>query len=72
VKHGRDDVLARLVAEQVESRPIWTPVHTMPMYAEAPRIGGERAEKLAAEGLSIPCSVGLTDDQQARVIALLQ
>ncbi len=68
---SRDAWMQRLVAEQIESRPIWTPVHAMPMYASAPRIGGAVAEQLAAEALSIPCSVGLTDAQQERVIALL-
>jgi aminotransferase in exopolysaccharide biosynthesis len=72
VAHGRDELMHKLAASQIEARPIWTPVHTMPMYARAPRVGGERAEQLAAEGLSIPCSVGLTDEQQDRVISLLQ
>ena len=67
----RDAWMERLAAQQIESRPIWTPVHMMPMYAAASRLGGERAERLAAEALSIPCSVGLTDAQQERVIALL-
>lgn len=67
----RDPWLERLIAESVEARPIWTAVHGMPMYRTAPRIGGERAEQLAAEALSIPCSVGLTDEQQARVIEIL-
>jgi len=68
---SRDEWIRRLAAEQIESRPIWTPVHEMPMYRDAPRLGGERAERLAAEALSIPCSVGLTDAEQDRVIAHL-
>ncbi|HUS32000.1 MAG TPA: aminotransferase class I/II-fold pyridoxal phosphate-dependent enzyme [Kofleriaceae bacterium] len=71
VARGRDEQMQKLAAAQIESRPIWTPVHTMPMYATAPRIGGANAEQLAAEGLSIPCSVGLSDEQQDRVISLL-
>lgn len=67
----RDDYLARLTSQQVEARPIWTPLHTMPMYVDAPRLGGERAEQLAASGLSIPCSVSLSEAQQDRVISLL-
>jgi aminotransferase in exopolysaccharide biosynthesis len=66
---ARDHVLQRLGADGIEARPIWTPVHTMPMYRDTPRIGGSHAEQLAAEALSLPSSVGLTDEDQDRVIA---
>ena len=68
---ARDEHLQRLAADAIESRPIWTPLHTMPMYRDCTRLGGERAQQLAAEALSIPCSVGLTDADQDRVIAHL-
>lgn len=68
----RDQLLARLIDGGVDSRPIWTPLHTMPMYRSAPRLGsGAVAELLAAQALSLPSSVQLTPEQQARVIALL-
>ncbi len=67
----RDALLAKLTAAAIEARPIWTPVHTMPMYRDAPRLGGQRAEQLAAEGLSLPCSVGLSREDQNRVIDAL-
>ena len=41
----------------------------MPMYREAPRLGGQVAERLQARGLSLPSSVSLTDAQQLAVIA---
>jgi aminotransferase in exopolysaccharide biosynthesis len=68
---GRDAVLAKLAEQKIEARPIWTAVHQMPMYRDAPRLGGARAEQLAAEALSIPCSVGLTAADQERVIDVL-
>ena len=68
---ARDAWIAALAAEQIEARPIWTPVHQMPMYRDAPRLGGAIADRLAAEALSLPCSVGLTAEQQERVIAVL-
>jgi aminotransferase in exopolysaccharide biosynthesis len=72
VPGARDGWMKKLTEQTIEARPIWTPIHAMPMYAGAQVLGGgERAVQLAAEGLSIPCSVGLTDEDQARVIALL-
>lgn len=65
----REALLASLTAEHVEARPIWTPVHAMPMYRDAPRLGGGNAVRLAAEGLSLPCSVSLTAEDQDRVVA---
>ena len=41
---SRDEVLIRLAEREIETRPIWSPLHKMPMYANAerakrPRIG---------------------------------
>jgi aminotransferase in exopolysaccharide biosynthesis len=66
-------LLERLARAGVQARPIWSPLHTMPMFADARRIGGAVAEELFARGLSLPCSVGLAEGDQARVIdAVLQ
>jgi dTDP-4-amino-4,6-dideoxygalactose transaminase len=72
VGRERDTWMKRLADERIESRPIWTAVHDMPMYRDAPRLGGKVAEELAAAALSVPCSVGLTEAQQERVIRVLK
>lgn len=69
---SRDALVARLRDGGVESRPIWSALHTNPVYANAARLGsGAVSEKLAAEGMSLPSSVQLTPAQQARVVSLL-
>jgi len=68
---GWREVRTRLGQAGIESRPIWSPLHTMPVYKDAPRLGGSVAERLFARGLSLPCSTGLTAGQQERVIAEL-
>jgi len=72
--YGRDRnaLLAHLAEGGVQARPIWSPLHTMPMFAGAPRLGGAVAEELFAGGVSLPCSVGLGDADQERVIARLR
>ena len=66
----RTRLLELLREAGIESRPLWSPLHGMAMYREAPRIGSGRvAETLFARGLSLPSSVGLTPDAQDRVIA---
>jgi dTDP-4-amino-4,6-dideoxygalactose transaminase len=57
-----------LARDGIMTRPIWSPLHSMPLYRGARRLGGERAEKLFQRGLSLPCSTGLAERDQARVI----
>lgn len=65
---SRDEVMGCLRDRGIETRPIWSPLHKMPMYASAERVGGEVADRLDAQGLSLPSFAGLTDDQQQHVI----
>ena len=62
------DLVAALDAENIESRPVWRPMHTQPMFADAERVGGNVAERLYSSGVCLPSSSSLTPDQQARVV----
>lgn len=62
------DVVKRLDQENIEARPVWRPMHTQPLYAAAPRIGGAIAERLYRQGFCLPSSSSLTDAEQDRVI----
>lgn len=65
---GRASIRERLLTKGIESRSLWVPAHQMSFYREMPCLGGELGETLFARGLSLPCSVSLTDTQQERVI----
>jgi len=65
---SRDEVMTLLRERGIETRPIWSPLHKMPMYASAQRVGGAVADQLDAQGLSLPSFAGLTDEQQTHVI----
>jgi perosamine synthetase len=63
------DVMARLAADGIDSRPFFHPMHTLPPYAT-----GERfpiAEDLAARGLNLPSGYGLSRDEVERVTVAL-
>lgn len=64
----RTEVLRRLDAMRIQTRPTWAPSHLMPFYKDAPRLGGAVGERLFRQGLSLPCSTGLTCAEQVRVI----
>ena len=62
------DLLQRLEAEGIQSRPLWQPMHMSRPFRGAPRSEMDVADRLFSQGLSIPCSVGITGDEQDRVI----
>lgn len=66
------NLLGQLQGSRVGARPVWSALHPMPPFAASPVIGGGRvAEQIAATTLSLPSSVGLDPDDQARVIDLV-
>ncbi|HEU4673660.1 MAG TPA: DegT/DnrJ/EryC1/StrS family aminotransferase [Candidatus Limnocylindrales bacterium] len=66
---GRERLIDRLDEAGIEARPIWTPLHTLPLFADAPRLGGRVAEEWFAGAVSLPSSSSLGPEQQARVVA---
>jgi dTDP-4-amino-4,6-dideoxygalactose transaminase len=62
------DLRELLLAEGIESRFLWKPMHLQPMYRSAPFYGGETAEKLFLDGICLPSGTGLSNEQLNRVI----
>ena len=62
-------MIASLDRANIESRPVWRPMHTQPLFRDAPRVGGDVAERLYRTGICLPSSSSLTIEQQDRVIA---
>lgn len=62
-------LLAKLQEQNIQTRPLWQPLHQSRAHAGSQVVGGEVAERLYATALSLPCSVGLKPDDQERVIA---
>lgn len=66
------DLVRELEIEDIEGRPVWRPMHTQPMFADAPRVGGAVAEKLFAYGICLPSSSSLDERDQDRVIGAVR
>lgn len=69
--HDRDDVMRLLAEHNIESRPVWKPMHMQPVFADAPSTGGAVSEHLFADGLCLPSGSDLTRDQQDQVIEIV-
>jgi pyridoxal phosphate-dependent aminotransferase EpsN len=68
----REDVRRALEAEDVESRPLWKPLHLQPLYAGSRVRGGEVAAGLFARGLCLPSGSAMTDGDIDRVADLVR
>jgi pyridoxal phosphate-dependent aminotransferase EpsN len=65
---SRDELIGVLDAANIESRPVWKPMHLQPLYASCERYGGEVAEDLFRRGICLPSSSSLTLEDQLYVI----
>lgn len=57
----RDELLGALNMEGYMARPLWTPMHRLPMYADCPRDDLLVADQLAARAINLPSSAALAD-----------
>lgn len=64
----REDIRLMLLDHQIESRPLWKPMHMQPLYTDVLYHGTGVDEGLFANGLCLPSSSDMTDDQQDEVI----
>jgi pyridoxal phosphate-dependent aminotransferase EpsN len=65
---SRDELIGALNAANIESRPVWKPMHLQPLYAHSEHFGGAVAEDLFRRGICLPSSSSLTDQQQLHVV----
>lgn len=65
----REAIRLHLESLNVESRPLWKPMHLQPVFRDCQFSGGEVAEDLFRDGLCLPSGSSLTVDQQQFVIA---
>jgi dTDP-4-amino-4,6-dideoxygalactose transaminase len=64
----RETIRLTLAAQQIETRPVWKPLHLQPVFRDCECIGGEIAENLFIHGLCLPSGSNLTNDNLAKVI----
>ena len=67
----REAVRLALEAENIESRPIWKPMHLQPVFKGCRIRGGEVGEDLFAGGLCLPSGNQMRDEDVERVAALV-
>ncbi len=67
-----EELRLALEAENIESRPVWKPMHLQPVFAGCAFIGGGVAEELFMRGLCLPSGSSLSESDQDRVVTILR
>jgi dTDP-4-amino-4,6-dideoxygalactose transaminase len=64
---SREDLRLALEQENIESRPLWKPMHLQPIFEQYPYYGGKVCEELFANGLCLPSGSNLTEADRTRL-----
>ena len=54
-------------AENIETRPLWKPMHLQPVFENAPYYGSSISENLFDKGLCLPSGSNLKEDELSRI-----
>ena len=69
------DVLNALAAENIESRPIWKPMHMQPVFADRDFVYVEDSpvdEDIFSRGLCLPSDIKMSEETQAKVCEIVK
>jgi len=66
------DIMKALEKENIESRPIWKPMHMQPFFAKYDYIGEDVSEKLFKNGVCLPSDTKMMDEDLYRVCGIIK
>jgi dTDP-4-amino-4,6-dideoxygalactose transaminase len=66
-----DELSAALLEQNIESRPLWKPMHLQPVFAEAPAVVDGTSERLFTTGLTLPSGSALDEAEIDRVLTAM-
>ena len=69
---GGEAVRLALEAENIESRPLWKPMHLQPVFAGCEVVGGAVAEELFKHGFCLPSGTAMSEADQMRVVEVIR
>lgn len=69
---NRETIRLALESENIESRPLWKPLHLQPIFEKYPFYGNSVAANLFENGLCLPSGSNLTDADRNRISAVVK
>jgi dTDP-4-amino-4,6-dideoxygalactose transaminase len=67
-----EDLRLALEKDNIESRPLWKPMHLQPVFSSYAYFGNNISEKLFNNGLCLPSSSNLTDNDRERITKVIK
>lgn len=66
------DVIEALEIENIESRPVWKPMHLQPMFKQYDYVGGNVSEQLFETGICLPSDTKMTQEDLERTVSVIK
>ena len=64
---SKEELRLFLGNDNIESRPVWKPMHMQPIFKDYPAYGGDNSEYLFKYGLCLPSGSNLSDEDLSRI-----
>ncbi len=68
----RENIRLKLEKENIETRPLWKPMHQQPVFKDTPKYLNGISDSLFERGLCLPSGSNLTDNELNRVISTIK
>jgi dTDP-4-amino-4,6-dideoxygalactose transaminase len=66
------DIFEALEAENIESRPVWKPMHMQPFFEKYDYVGTDVSEKLFENGVCLPSDTKMTDADLTKIVEIIK
>jgi len=66
------DIMEALEKENIESRPVWKPMHIQPFFEKYDFVGTYVSDKLFENGVCLPSDTKMTDEDLEKVVAVIK
>jgi dTDP-4-amino-4,6-dideoxygalactose transaminase len=68
----REELRLEMAQDNIESRPLWKPMHLQPVFEDAAYYGAKVVENLFEKGLCLPSGSNLTEEDRERIASSIQ
>ncbi|HUS87735.1 MAG TPA: aminotransferase class I/II-fold pyridoxal phosphate-dependent enzyme [Bacteroidales bacterium] len=68
----RNDLMEELDKENIETRPLWKPMHLQPVFQNYPSYENGNSEHLFNIGLCLPSGTNMSDDDKKKIVGIIR
>lgn len=68
----REKLQLKFLENNIETRPLWKPMHLQPIFSDAPYYGKDVSEQLFQKGLCLPSGSNMTDNDRERIAKIFE